>query len=92
MSRDTSTFQERLVDKLVNAQTKQFKKLQSLVKREIAETNRRIDDLIDDDSDGHQIVSDSEEPPRNTELVLQVYKLCHSMKNHVLDFGGQIIY
>ena len=62
MSRD-STFEERLVDRLIHAQNKQFKELQSMVKREIADTNRRIDDLIDDESDDHQSVSESEEPP-----------------------------
>ncbi|KAK3084722.1 hypothetical protein FSP39_018007 [Pinctada imbricata] len=48
-----STFEERLVDKLLEAQQKQFQELRCFVKKEIAATNKRIDDMVisDDDSD-----------------------------------------
>lgn len=46
------SFEERLVEKLLSAQSKQFHELQKFVMAEISATNERLDDLFDDETEG----------------------------------------
>lgn len=47
------SFEERLVEKLISVISKQFNELQKFVMAEISATNERLDDLFDDETEGH---------------------------------------
>lgn len=46
------SFEERLLEKLLSAQSKQFHELQKFVMAEISATNELLDDLLDDETEG----------------------------------------
>ena len=73
-------FEERLVEKLLSAQSKQFQELQDFVVAGLTATNERLDSLLVDDTDG--------EPPnkiKRTSPEVSVMENTSTTKNSVME-------